>query len=163
MWETSKIFPLSTVLNPTCWHPVNISDWWANPSGTDVSKWSQNLPSCLVSAWFQGWISQFMSRTVYVFFVATDSSLVDQMVKNLPAMQEMWVQSLGQENPLEKGMATHFSILAWEIPWTKEPGKLQSMGSKRVGHDERLIHTQRLFICIFKAQSIFYAKVLGSM
>ena len=53
-----------------------------------------------------------------------------QMVKYLPAMQEIGVQSLGQEDPLEKGMATHFSILAWRIPWTE-----QSMGSQRVGHD----------------------------
>ena len=52
------------------------------------------------------------------------------MVKNLPAMQETQVQSLGQEDPLEKGMATHSSILAWRIPWTEEPGGLQSMGSK---------------------------------
>ena len=54
------------------------------------------------------------------------------MVKNLPAMQEIWVQSLGQENPLEKGMATYSSILAWRIPWTEEPGGLQSMGLQRV-------------------------------
>ena len=57
------------------------------------------------------------------------------MVKNLPAMQETWVQSLGWEDPLEKGMATHSSILAWRIPWTKEPGRLKSMGLQRVGHD----------------------------
>ena len=57
------------------------------------------------------------------------------MVKNLSAMQETWVQSLGQEDPLEKGMATHSSILAWSIPWTEEPGRLQSIGSQRVGHD----------------------------
>ena len=50
-------------------------------------------------------------------------------------MQETWVQSLGQEDPLEEGMATHSNILAWEIPWTKEPGGLQSMGSQRIGHD----------------------------
>ena len=55
------------------------------------------------------------------------------MVKNPPAKQEMRVQSLGQEDPLEKEMATHSSILAWEIPWTEEPGELQSRGSKRVG------------------------------
>ena len=55
-----------------------------------------------------------------------------QVVKNLPAMQETRVQSLGQEDPLEKGMATHSSILAWEIPWTEEPGGLQSMGLQRV-------------------------------
>ena len=63
------------------------------------------------------------------------ASLVAQVVKNLPAMQETWVQSLGQEDPLEKGMATHSSIRAWEIPWTEEPGGLQSMGLQRVRHD----------------------------
>ena len=57
-----------------------------------------------------------------------------QMVKNLPEMQETWVRSLGWEDPPEKGMATHSNILAWRIPWTEEPGKLQSMGSQRVGH-----------------------------
>ena len=61
-----------------------------------------------------------------------------QWVKNLPKMQEMqkmWVQSLGGEDPLEEGMATHCRILAWRIPWTEEPGGLQSIGSQRVGHD----------------------------
>ena len=57
------------------------------------------------------------------------------MVKNLPAMQETWVQSLGWEDPLEEGMPTHSSILAWRIPWAEEPGGLQSVGSQRVGHD----------------------------
>ena len=60
------------------------------------------------------------------------------VIKNLPAMQETqqaWVQSLGWEDPLEKEMATHSSILAWRILWTEEPGELQSMGSQRVGHD----------------------------
>ena len=64
------------------------------------------------------------------------------MVKNLPAMQEMGVQFLGQEDPLEKEMATHSSILAWRLPWTEEPGRLQSMGSQRVGHNKATItHT----------------------
>ena len=62
-------------------------------------------------------------------------SLVAQTVKNLPAMQETKVQSLGQEDPLEKDMATHSSILAWRIPWTKEPGRLQFMGSQRLRHN----------------------------
>ena len=57
------------------------------------------------------------------------------MVKNLPAMQETWVQSQGQENPLEKGIATHSNILTWRIPWTEEPGGLQTMGSQRVRTD----------------------------
>ena len=56
-------------------------------------------------------------------------------VKNLPAMQETWVQSLGREGPLEKGMTTHSSILTWGIPWAEEPCRLQSIGSQRVGHN----------------------------
>ena len=66
---------------------------------------------------------------------STRAFLVAQMVKCLPVMQEIRVQSLGQEDPLEKEMATHSSILAWRIPWTEECGRLQSMGSQRVGHD----------------------------
>ena len=58
-----------------------------------------------------------------------------QTVKHLPSMQETQIQSVGQEDPLEKAMATHSSTLAWKIPWTEEPGRLQSMGSLRVGHD----------------------------
>ena len=57
------------------------------------------------------------------------------MEKNLPAVRETWVRSLGQKDSLEKAMATHSSILAWIIPWTEEPGRLQSMRSQRVGHD----------------------------
>ena len=63
------------------------------------------------------------------------ASLVAQRLKRLPAMPETWVRSLGQEDPLEKEMATYSSILAWTIPWTEEPGELQSTGSQRVGHD----------------------------
>ena len=62
-------------------------------------------------------------------------SWVAQMVKNLPAIQETQVQSLGLEDPLEKGMATYSSILAWRIPWTAEPDRLQSTGFQRVRHD----------------------------
>ena len=61
--------------------------------------------------------------------------MVAQTVKNLPAVQVSGVQSLSWEDPLEKGMATHSSILAWRIPWTEDPGGLQSMGSQRVEHD----------------------------
>ena len=57
------------------------------------------------------------------------------MAKNLPAVKEMWVQSLGREDPLEEAMATHSSILAWKIPWVQEPGELWSMGSQRVRRD----------------------------
>ena len=63
------------------------------------------------------------------------TSMVAQMVKRLPTMQETWVRSLGQEDPLEKEMATHSSTLAWKIPWMEECGRLQSMESQRVGHD----------------------------
>ena len=63
------------------------------------------------------------------------ASLVAQLVKNLPAVQETQFRSLGWEDPLEKEMATHSCILAWKISWTEEPGGLQSMGSQRVGHD----------------------------
>ena len=63
------------------------------------------------------------------------ASLVAQSVKNLPAVQETWVRSLGREDHLEKEMATHSSTLAWKISWTEESGGLQSMGSQRVGHD----------------------------
>ena len=69
---------------------------------------------------------------LFTFFYGT---LVAQMVKNLPAIQETQLCSLDQVDPLEKGMATHSSILAWRIPWTDEPGGLQSTGLQRVGHD----------------------------
>ena len=64
-----------------------------------------------------------------------ENDLVAQTVKHLPAMRETQVRSLGQEDPLEKAMATHSSPLAWKIPWMEEPGGLQSMGPQRVGHD----------------------------
>ena len=70
-----------------------------------------------------------------VFFLVYWASLVAQLVKNLPAMLETWVWSLGWEGAMEKGTATHSSIMAWRIPWTEEPGELQSMGSQRVRHD----------------------------
>ena len=67
------------------------------------------------------------------------------LVKNLPAIQKTWVHFLGQEDPLEKEMATHSGFLAWEIPWTEEPGGLQSMGSQRVGHNSA---TKTTILCI---------------
>ena len=79
--------------------------------------------------------------------------MLAQMVKNLPAVQETWVQSMGWENPLEKEMATHSTILDWKLPWTEESG-LQSMGSQRVGH-ERL--TLRREVC--SVQLAFYVIV----
>ena len=70
----------------------------------------------------------------YIYCCAR-ASLVAQMVKRLPAMKETWVRSLGWEDPLEKETTTHSSTLAWKIPWMEEPGRLQSMGSQRGGHD----------------------------
>ena len=67
--------------------------------------------------------------------LSTRASLVAQRLKRLPGMPETQVRSLGGEHPLEKEMATHSSTLAWRIPWREEPGRLQSMGSQRVGHD----------------------------
>ena len=69
------------------------------------------------------------------FLSLSKASLVAQTIKRLSTMWETWVRSLGQEDSLEKGKATHSSIHAWKIPWTEEPGGLQSMGSQRVGHD----------------------------
>ena len=71
----------------------------------------------------------FVRKVMFLLFKAWT-------VKHLPTMRETQVQSLGQEDPLEKEMATHSGILTWEIPWTEEPGRLQSMGSQRVGHDQ---------------------------
>ena len=78
--------------------------------------------------------SAFLVMLVLLFFSSANVR-VAQMVKRLPAMRETWVQSQGREDPLEKEMATHSSILAWKIPWIEEPGGLQSMGSQRVGHN----------------------------
>ena len=74
--------------------------------------------------------------TIFSFTLSVSwVSLVAQTVKSPPATQETWVRSLGWENPLEKEMATHSSIVAWRILWTEEPGGLQSVGSQRIGHD----------------------------
>ena len=76
--------------------------------------------------------------SIKVLFYCHGTSLncnVGQRLKHLPPMWETWVRSLGQEDPLEKDMVTHSSILAWRIPWTEKPGRLQSMGSQRAGHN----------------------------
>ena len=83
--------------------------------------------------WDQPFLLETLVHLVGKWFLER-ASLVSQMVKNLPAMQETWIWSLGWEDPLEKGMDTHSSILAWRIPWTGEAGGLQFMGSQRVGH-----------------------------
>ena len=90
--------------------------------------------------WSQFWVCGtchvvILLYTISPYKVLQINFLVAQMVKNMPAMQETWVQSLGQEDPLEKEMATHFSILAWRIPWTEELGRLQFMGLQKVGQN----------------------------
>ena len=104
----------------TLWH---VESWFPN----------QGSNPCPLQ-WKLGVLTTGMmwNSSLFIFFTA---SLVAQSVKNLPAVQETRIWSLGWEDPLEKEMATHSSILAWKISWTKEPGGLQSMGSQRVGHD----------------------------
>ena len=108
----------------------------------DSGSWASNKVSALDRT--LGEVARILEKEVcnsslasghnlYVSFLLT--SLVSQVVKRLPTMWETRVQSLGQEDLLEKEMATHSSILAWKIPWTEEPGRLQSMGSKRVRPD----------------------------
>ena len=68
-------------------------------------------------------------------YLPSQKEMVAQLVKSPPAMRETWIRSLGWEDPLEKGTATYSSVPAWRIPWTEEPGRLQFMGSQRVGHN----------------------------
>ena len=89
----------------------------------------------LTCIWTNGKRRNFSWIVLCSFICMNGAPPVAQMVKNRPATWETWVRSLDQEDPLEKGMATHSSVLAWRIPWTEEPGGLQSMGSQRVGHD----------------------------
>ena len=89
------------------------------------------------------------------------ASLVAQTVKNLPAMWENWVRSLGQEDPLEKAMCTHSSILAWRIPWTEKPGGLQSIRCKESDMTEQLTHS--LFNKTLEEQQVSFSKKLKSV
>ena len=111
--------------------------------GSQVSKFFFHLAhifTCITYLHWDGDCSLKLSKLDLFYFVGTtltveQASMVAQKVKNLPAMQETGVRSLGWEDPLEKGLSIHSSILVWKIPWTEEPGGLQSMGSQRVGHD----------------------------
>ena len=94
---------------------------------------SKNNETMLSNAHLCAWPQWGRKIPKYLEFRGT--SLVAQTVKRLPAMQETWVRSLGREHLLEEEMATYSSTLAWKIPWTEEPGRLQSMGLQRVGHD----------------------------
>ena len=103
----------------------------------------KNLGTLLTRHICWWWICSFCLRKA--------ASLVAQRLKRLPAMRETWVRSLGWEDPLEKEMATHSSILAWRIPWTEEPGGLQFTGSKRVGYDwaTSLFWSEKVFISLW--------------
>ena len=82
--------------------------------------------------------------------------LVAQTVRNLPTVQDTWVQSVGQEDPLEKGMATHSSILARRIPWTEEPGRPKSMGLQRVGHNWATNNSNFSYLCCYSSYLSYY-------
>ena len=94
---------------------------------------------------------QYVLIVIYFILSINRTSLVAQLVKNPPAMQETWVRSLGWEGPLEEGMATHSSILAWRIPWTEKPGGIQSTGLQRVGHNRAT--KPKSTVCIWQSQS----------
>ena len=95
--------------------------------------WGDALVSLALGG-FQLWISHLVLGLIVSASPKDGSSLVAQMVKNLPAMQKTWVRSLGREDPLEKEIATHSNVLAWRTSWTEEPGRLQSVGSQTVSH-----------------------------
>ena len=105
-----------------------------------VTKQEQNAgvltpTQSFLSYMWRPWTLMVMALFLLLLLLLLVASLVAQKVKNPPAMQQTWVRSLGQEDPLEKGMAVHSSILALRIPWTEARGGLQSMGSQRIGHD----------------------------
>ena len=120
--------------------PLSFSDWladsWHCPLAfryiTSISV-SSSCIFTVVSLLLEGHVVITLDEKAILLHFRT--SLVAQLVKSLPAMWEILVQFLGQEDPLEQGMATHSSILAWRILWTEKPGWLQSMGWQRVGHD----------------------------
>ena len=108
-----------------------IARTWKQPRCPSADEWIRKLWYIYTMEYY----SAIKKNTFESVLMRWRASPVPQRVKNLPAMQETWVRFLGWEDPLEKEMATHSSILAWRIPWMEEPGGLQSMGSLRVGYD----------------------------
>ena len=102
-----------------------------SPQGYSIYLQFSSHKTATFSLLLQVYIFSFIVFSLYIW----EAQIWAQMVKNLPAMQETWVQSLSWEDPLEEEMTTHSSILAWRIPWIEEPGRLQYLGLQRVGHD----------------------------
>ena len=120
--QPCSISRLTTTLQTRCY-------FYSHSHGLKTRKW-------------QNWVCAQASFTPDLCFHVSTAlnfiigvGMVAQMIKNPPLVQETWVQPLGQEDPLEEGMATHSSILAWRVPWTEEPGELQCIGSQRVRHN----------------------------
>ena len=141
-----------------CW-PMSIHWWWRVAPGGNKPLEDESHPSCGIS-------------------MSHEASLVAQMVKNLPAMQEAWVWSLGQEGPLEKGIATHSSILGWRTPWTEEPasprGRRESDATEqltlalpsKVKNRRHLIHVHPSYIYVYFTVYAYlwvYEKLLNSI
>ena len=125
--------PRETFLDYCCQCPCP----WGEPLLTHASTGDPSALAGSFDSVFCGITAPFFCilACLRVCLCPPRASLVAQTVKSLPAMQETWVQSLGWEDPLEKEMATHSSILAWKIPWMEEPGGLQFTGSQRVRHN----------------------------
>ena len=154
-WSVTKSCP--TLCNPMDCSPpgssahgilqAGILEWGAISSSRESSQpRDQAQVSCAAalagSLPLASWEAQYNGMYIIkISFKTRRASLVAQTVKNLSAMQETLVWSLGREDPLEKGMTTHSSIPAWRIPWAEEPCRLQSMGSQRVGHDWHFLFT----------------------
>ena len=129
---------LRPVLPGSTWPQGSATRLTVGPKSSQIQKSNKDQQIMLIGFIIRFQMFSLLEANAFNFWVPSHqvwTSLVAQRLKHLPAMQETWVQSLGWEDPLEKEMATHSSILAWRIPWTGEPGRLQSMGSQRVGDD----------------------------
>ena len=133
MWEEShvliKLFLVREDSERTWWWPLN---------GQSAVLWKRGyLCESALRKCFKGrslYDKHCVVKYIHIY-TYMQTSLAAQTVKHLPTMQETWVQSLSREDPLDKEMATHSSTVAWKIPWMEDPGRLQSMGLQRVGHD----------------------------
>ena len=143
-WRRVHCYPLLASNGCALWRKVKTDEGWGGPRGWSVTVLNEKDRKVLSERRTdvcQGTMQLFAGRACQALLhlihsiILTVGFLVPQTVKNLPAIQEIWVWPLGQENPLEKETATHSSVLAWEIPWTEEPGGLWSMGLQRIEHN----------------------------